>query len=208
MICITVLILAFQGTLSDTLWTETEEGYSITVSYPEIALEIETIGNRLEEYAMGQAEAFRQCYYDYYQDDPFLPEFSMELNFTQEPSPNGLICIQAWLWEYTGGAHGNTQTQAFIYHIGKNRFLNTLELLGGRDQLQIFAGEVISQLSEEEYYDMDWVERGASADPENYHTVLPVPGDNGEIAGYTVLFPPYQVDCYANGTVEVFVPAW
>lgn len=56
------------------------------------------------------------------------------------------------------------------------------------------------------HVDEGWVERGASPTPENYHTLFPVPDENGDIAGYTVIFPPYQVDCYACGPSEVYVP--
>jgi len=203
---ILLLALAIQGMLSDTLWTESAEGYSFNVAYPEVALENTALGDRLEEYAQGQVTQLRGCYYKYFQDDPFLPDFDMELIFTHEPSPNGYICILAWLWEYTGGAHGNTMTQAFIYDITEERFINTVELLGGEERFEAFAEGVVEFLQSDEYYDPGWVERGASPDPQNYHSVIPVPGENGEITGYTVLFPPYQVDCYASGTIEVFVP--
>lgn len=201
-----LMLLSVQAGLDDTLWTETAEGYSFSVTFPEIALENRAVGDRLEEYAMNRVNEFKGCYYKYFQDDPFLPDFDMQLNFIHEPSPNGFICILTWLWEYTGGAHGNTTTRAFIYDIGEERFIDTVELLGGEEQFEAFAESVVDFLQSDEYYDPGWVERGASADPQNYHTVIPVPGNNGETGGYTVLFPPYQVDCYASGTIEVFVP--
>lgn len=58
----------------------------------------------------------------------------------------------------------------------------------------------------EQLLDEGWVEDGASPTEENYHSVLPEPDEDGNIIGYTVLFPPYQVDCYAAGFIEVFVP--
>jgi hypothetical protein len=54
--------------------------------------------------------------------------------------------------------------------------------------------------------DTEWLRRGASADPLNYSTITPVPDSLGNLAGYNVIFPPYQVACYACGPVEVYVP--
>jgi len=97
-------------------------------------------------------------------------------------------------------------TTAFLYDLQAEAFINTIELLGGQERFEAFAEKVIETLLSEDYYVSDWVERGASADLQNYQTVVPVPDENGDIAGYTVLFPPYQVDCYASGTVEVYGP--
>jgi len=201
-----LMLLTIQTGISETLWTKSEEGYSFTVTFPEIAIENQAVGDRLEEYAIARVTDFKGDYCKYFQDDPLLPHFDMELNFIHEPSPEGFICILTWFWAYTGGAHGNTTTQAFVYDTSEGRFIDTVELLGGQEQFEAFAEGVVEFLQSEDFYDPGWVERGASADPQNYHTVLPVPGENGETVGYTVLFPPYQVDCYASGTIEVFVP--
>lgn len=56
--CCIALLITTRCSITDTLWTETGEGYSISVNYPEIALEYETIGNRLEEFASEQNKQF------------------------------------------------------------------------------------------------------------------------------------------------------
>lgn len=207
MFTIAMILLAVQCQPEDTLWTEAGEGWEIEVHYPPAGLEYEELGKILQEYARGQAEDFRNQFQEYYLDDPFLHDWVLEINFTQEPSPRGMICVLAWMWSYTGGAHGNSFTGAFNYSISEKRVIDTVELLGGMERFQSFANYVIGSLQSDDYYDPGWVERGASADPGNYHSVVPVPGDDCGIDGYTVFFPPYQVDCYATGTVEVFVPA-
>lgn len=201
---LSVMLIIAQGVPEDTLWTDEREGYTISIKYPEVSLEMEVIGNRLEEYAEGQISDFRDMYEEYYFEE-YPIEWTLETTFTQEPSPEGLICLMAWTWEYSGGAHGNTWTHSFIYDEASESFFGPVELLGGEEEFRSFAEEVIRQVSEEQVDD-GWVEEGASADPENYHSIVPVPDENGGIAGYTVYFPPYQVACYACGMIEAYVP--
>ena len=203
--CCIALLIAAQGSLTDTLWTEDTEYYSISVHYPAAALENEAAGERLEEFASGQIQNFKHNFKDFFRDDPLMMEFNLEINFTHEPSPDGMLCIIAWMWSYTGGAHGNSWTRAFVFDLATDSVIGPVELLGGQTEFETFAEEVMVQL-DELHVDEVWVENGASPIPENYHTVFPVPDEDGDIAGYTVIFPPYQVACYACGSTEVFVP--
>ncbi len=113
--CCIALLIVTQGSVTDTLWTENTEHYTISVQYPDIALENEAVGERLEEYASGRIGAFKDNCEECFQDDPLMMEWNLEIYFTHEPSPDSLICILAWMWSYTGGAHGNTWTQAFVF---------------------------------------------------------------------------------------------
>ncbi len=97
-------------------------------------------------------------------------------------------------------------TRSFIYDLDSSSEIGVLELLGGEEEFQAFAKAVIEELNGTQV-DETWVGRGAAADLVNYHTVVPVPDENGDITGYTAIFPPYQVACYACGTIEVFIPA-
>lgn len=191
----------------DTLWTETGEGWEFTVVYPAIMEQYPELETILEDYASGQVEEFKRQFSEYGLDDPFLHGWVLDLNFVHEPSPRGMICVTAWRWDYTGGAHGNMWTRAFLFSVGENRLMDTVELLGGEERFTSFAEAVVEYLQSDGFYDNEWVARGAGPDPGNYHTVIPVPGEDCGIEGYTVIFPPYQVDCYATGPVEVFVPA-
>lgn len=205
MLSIALMFLALQGTLQDTLWTEEGEGYLIQVRYPQIALQNAELGILLEEQANGEIAEFMRQFQEFSIEDSFIPEWDLELNFVHEPSPDGMACIVAWHWEYTGGAHGNTMMQSIVFDLNTSTQTGTLKLLGGEEEFQAFSREVIEKLKETEV-DETWVERGASAEFSNYLTVFPVPSETGGISGYTVLFPPYQVACYACGTIEVFIP--
>ncbi|MCK5115547.1 MAG: DUF4163 domain-containing protein [Candidatus Aegiribacteria sp.] len=204
--CCIALLIAAQGTPNDTLWTESNEYCSISVHYPTVALENEAVGERLEDFASGLIQSFKEQLKVEFQDDPLLTGWSLEINFTHEPSPEGMICILAWNGGYTGGAHGNSWTQSFIFDLAAGAFIGPVELLGSQAELEAFAEKVMVQL-DETLIDEAWLEDGASPTIENYHTVFPVPDENGGIAGYTVIFSPYQVACYATGSVEVYIPA-
>ena len=203
--CCVALFVAAQCSPVDTLWTEEGDGYSISIRYPEIALENPLVGDHLEEYASGMVGTFMDDFHDYYDPVYDTIDWSFDISFVHEPSPDGMICVIAWMTSYTGGAHPNSWSQSFVLDLGTGSFIGVVELLGGEEEFRAFADSVIAVLHEE-VDSGDWVERGASAIPENYHTVIPVPDENGGVAGYEVLFPPYQVECYARGFVEVFVP--
>ena len=205
MICCIALLIAAQGSITDTLWTVNNEYYSISVNYPSEALVNDAVEERLDEYASEQIQIFKDSFKEYFRDDPFMIEWNLEINFTHEPSPDGMLCIIAWIWDYCGGAHGNSWTQAFVFDLATDSLIGPVELLGSRAEFESFAEEVMVQLNEL-HEDEDWIERGASPTIENYHTLYPVPDENGGIAGYTVIFPPYQVACYARGSSEVYVP--
>ncbi len=117
MLSFALMLLTFQATLTDTLWTESCEGYSIEVHYPAIALENEVIGRILQEFASGQIRSFKDQFTEFHMEGFDTSEWMLELNIIHEPSPDGLACLTAWHWEYTGGAHGNTMTRSFIYDL-------------------------------------------------------------------------------------------
>ncbi len=198
-------MMVLQAVPADTIWTEVTEEYEIEVRYPAIALENEVLGNLLEAYAMESVMQFERQYSEYTISDPMPSLWYLDLRFRHEPSPDGMICILVWQWDYMGGAHGNTTTQALNYREETMEYIGVVELLGGEEMLTLFSREVISELLTEDR-DTEWVRRGAGPDPLNYHSVIPVPDTNGGIEGYTVVFPPYQVECYAYGPIEIYVP--
>ncbi len=205
MVALILMVCVAQLSVSDTLWTEEAEGYQIEVFFPVIALENEYVGNTLQEYALEQVESFKEQFNNHYASEPVTMEWALDLRFVHVPSPDGLACIVVWYWAYTGGAHGNSTTQSINFNLLDSSLISILELLGGEMEFELFASSVLARLKEIGV-EGDWAERGASADIQNYHTVFPVPSENGGISGYTVIFPPYQVASYAAGPVEVFIP--
>ncbi len=203
--CCAALLLVAQVPMEGSEWVEAGHGYNISLIYPQTVLDNQILMDSLEEYASGQMQEFRDNFQEYCIDDPFPIEWTMEMTFTHEPSPEGMVCLIAWTYEYSGGAHGNTWTRAFVYDETAGSYIGPLELLGGEDELKALADEVMRQLNGM-LVDEVWILEGASPSVENYHTLIPVPDEAGGIAGYHVIFPPYQVASYVMGCVDVYVP--
>ena len=198
-------IMVLHAVPLDTIWTEKTDGYEIEVCYPAIALENQVLGGLLQAYAMEVVMQFERQFEENLLYDPMPTPWYLELNLNHEPSPDGMICILVWQWDYMGGAHGNTSTQALNYREEAMESVGVVELLGGEEELTLFSEKVIEELMTESR-DEGWVQRGAGPDPQNYHSVTPVPDENGRTEGYIVIFPPYQVECYAYGPIEVYIP--
>lgn len=200
-----LMFLAPQASIEGSDWVEAGGGYLISVHYSDAAMENPAIGDSLETYVSKQVSAFRAQFDEYYLDDPFMPYWNLEITFTDEPSPDGLVCVVAWTWEYSGGAHGNSWTRAFLFDEELGDFIGPVELLGGEEEFRAFADSVMERLNG--MLDGEgWIEEGASADPDNYHSLLPVPDEEGGTAGYRVIFPPYQVAAYVFGPMELYFP--
>lgn len=138
------LLLAAQVSVSDSIWTEDADNYSITMTYPSIALENDVIGNRLEEYAMARVTTFKEHFLEYFNPEVQM-DWGLETNFTLDPSPEGMICIISWTWEYAGRAHGNTWTQAFVYDSEAEAFIGPVELLGGETERSRSPGRLLGK---------------------------------------------------------------
>ncbi len=199
------LLLVVAGSATDSLWTETGEGYSISVSFPGAALEIPVLADALSEYASGQVRAFRNNYKSVTRDYPEPMDWSLDITFTLEPSPDGLVCLLAWSWEYSGGAHGNSWSVSFIYDIENEVFVEPTDLFRDPSEFAALA-ESAARILREQLGEDHWIEAGTAPSPENYRCLLPVPDSTGAVAGYSVIFAPYQVAPYVYGPQEVFIP--
>lgn len=189
----------------DSLWTEEVPGYTISVSYAETLLEYPVLAGLLGEYAEGQADAFRTNFTELTSDYPEPMPWNLEISFTHEPSPEGLVCALAWLWEYSGGAHGNTWTKAFVFDTEGDSLVAPMSFFPDEVAFSSFASVVRKNLRQELGEDF-WIGDGASPTAENYQCMLPVPDSTGAVWGHRVIFPPYQVAPYVFGPQEVVIP--
>ncbi len=196
------MFIAAQGSMLDTQWTESGENYSILVQFPDIALENEMITGKLEEHAFNCIDAFKDNLPIYAEENPSDTCFSMELTFTQEPAPDSMICILANSWNYIGGPHYASGVCVFLLDQRTETFMRTIELLGGEDELRFFLKKVRVLLFNMMTLDAERIRRRTY----NYNAVLPVPNENGGIAGYKAIFPPYYFSQTMGESFEVFVP--
>jgi hypothetical protein len=203
-----VLLMAAtaSGGAGDNPWTEEGEGYRISVLIPDPACTDPALFALLSEYTHGQVEGFRNSFKEYGGDGFEEPmDWILEITATTEPSPEGLACAMVQAWEYTGGAHGNSWSRAFVVDAGTGLEVAPSCLFDNTGDFTRFAEAVKTELIEslgEEF----WIAGGSAASDENYRSLLPVPDETGRTAGYRVVFDPYQVAPYAFGPQEVFLP--
>ncbi len=189
----------------DSTWTENTPGFTISVSYAGTLLDNPVLAGLLGEYAEMQAEAFRTNFTDLTSEYPEPMPWNLEISFTHEPSPSGLICALAWIWEYSGGAHGNTWTRAFVFNTETGSLITPPGFFSSEEEFSSFACAARKHLRQELGEDF-WIEEGASPTAENYQCLLPVPDSTGAVWGHRVIFPPYQVAPYVFGPQEVIIP--
>lgn len=188
----------------DTLVMEEGDGYSIVFRYPEEALAIPTIGDSLSRHSRCVSAPFREMLGERHPDD--MP-WCFEVGYTLEPSPSDLLCLLAWIYEYSGGAHGMSWTVAFVYDTEEGVFIDPVSLLGDSAAFAGLAASARDTLLARfgEGADTAWIEEGTAPVAANYAALLPVPDPTGRISGFRVFFAPYQVAPYVAGPQEVLI---
>jgi hypothetical protein len=190
--------------LLDTSMVYEGQGFSIEVRYPPVALEIPGIGDSLSAYSDRVEGPFRAMLEE---RSPEEMGWSLSVYYSHLPSPSGLVCILASIYEYSGGAHGMNWDVSFVYDLERRAFIDPVSLLGDSTSFASFASAARDTLLARFSVDADtaWVEQGTVPASQNYQALLPVPDSTGGIAGFRVVFSPYQVAPYAFGSQEVLV---
>lgn len=106
------------------------------------------------------------------------------------------------IYDYTGGAHGNTFFQTFVFDTANARELTLQDVFAAGDPLAEVAGFARDQLSATlgDMTDAEWLESGTAPTPENYANWI-LTSDS-----LVFFFPPYQVAAYAAGPQTVTIP--
>ena len=188
---------------------ERGEGYSIFICMPRVALDIPALADSLASYAGTRAGEFR-AYAVLPPEDraPADAGLTYRMLYGCEPSPEGLVCILGSDFEYAGGVHGMYWFRSFIFDTGTGAFVEPLSLAGDSAAQEAFCMAVAESLAVMLAGDVEQIETGASWDPGNYRTVLPVLDDRGCTGGLRVVFDVGQVACYAACEQEVLVTPW
>lgn len=183
--------------------------FAYRVTLPPVCLEIPALGESLRSSAREDLRRFLDQAAESRQASgvgrPSPPGFLHIAEYSEEPSPAGLVCISMEGYEFLGGAHGSTWHRAFIYDLEAGAFVLPLSLLGDSASRDQFRTAVTDTLERRLGAETSWIEEGTALVPENYGTLLPLPGPDGGIEGFRVVFDPYQVAPYACGAQEVVV---
>ena len=113
------------------------------------------------------------------------------------------VSVRFKLSNYTGGAHSNYWTEVINFRIDTQSLFGVKEIFEVTDVgLKAMSDYCIRNLTE--YFDDEsmksFIERGAAADAKNFSSLNFAP------EGIAIVFDPYQVGSFAQGSQEVIIP--
>ncbi len=194
----------YMGELRENLsYSDSGDWYGVTVTLPEVAAGFPGMAAGLAAYADTLLTSF------YFGlpgegEEPVAP-YALELYVSHEPSPEGMVCLMAYVYVYAGGAHGMNWSRSWVFDPGDSLFVDPVSLLGDSTAFAAFAGQVRDSLLARLDSDSSWIVRGTLPKRGNYEALLPVPDSSGGIGGFRVELAPYQVAPYVSGSSEVVV---
>ncbi|MFA6322292.1 MAG: DUF3298 and DUF4163 domain-containing protein [Candidatus Buchananbacteria bacterium] len=116
-----------------------------------------------------------------------------------------ILSIKLEVYQYTGGAHGNTLVKTFNFSLADKKDLGLKDIFASdHDYLKIISDDLIASLKQtltkDGFNDDDWLNQGAGPKAENLSTFVFTP------SGLTFIFQPYQDAPYAAGILESTLP--
>lgn len=147
-------------------------------------------------------------------DTEFVP-WELRLRFDVRADTDDFLSVVATGDAYSGGAHGNPLIASFVLHRTSGRVVTMADLFvdaedGERALGEYARRELVTRRSATRPLDdgeQRWLKDGTAPRAENY-AVFTIDGDGARPArGIVLIFPPYQVAPYADGVIEVAVPA-
>lgn len=131
------------------------------------------------------------------------PGYSVDLSYESYQHSENIVTLVYTLFYYTGGAHPNSNYEAFTFDLEAGRQLTFDDVFPPENNpLDVISPIVIaSQIEQQgEYADEQWITQGAGPDPANYQDFA-LTEDS-----IIFFFEPYQVAAYAYGPSQVEIP--
>ena len=174
----------------------------IDIDYPLALAEHEFIGEAIDlflEWVRGNFMTFATDASGWSVPAPW----TLAVDYEEFAFSDTIVSLKFTVYEYTGGAHGNTFFQTFVFDLDSEQGL-ILEDLFVEEFLPFEAisplvqADLMEQLGE--FADSQWIEDGTGVNPNNYLNFV--------VTGESLLFffPPYQVAPYAAGPLTVEIP--
>jgi len=197
-------------------------GYAYHVRYPQLAPEWSTLGDALRTWAAARKREFLDARLA--DDNTNAPPYNLDLEFNVARRTSDFVSVLADGSVYTGGAHPAPLVASFNLQMSDGKLIQLADLFAdahlalealsaeARRQLEgAFEAKLRETLPEQDQAAAlkrmhEWVARGTQAQTENFAAFL-VDGLETKAIGLTLIFPPYQVAAYADGTQQVEVPA-
>jgi len=197
-------------------------GYTYHVRYPQLALEWNTLTDTLRVWAAARKREFLDARLA--DDNANSPPYNLDLEFNIARRTSDFVSVLANGSVDTGGAHPAALIASFNLHTSDGKLIELADLFADAGAaLELLSAEARRQLEgtfEAKLRDVtpekertaalknmhEWIEQGTQAKAENFAVFL-VDGLETKAIGLTLIFPPYQVASYADGTQQIEVPA-
>jgi hypothetical protein len=172
--------------------------YTIDAVYPKT--NSDAITTYFKNYVDDQIAQFKDDT-SWVNDTPSAADSLLTLDISYTSAPSALV--QNYIFSvnsYTGGAHGMQVRKTFSFN--KEGQLLTVSSLfkNGLDGLSTFAALAQKELLKREGAQESWITDGAGAKEENYQSFVVMD------TGVKVLFDPYQVAPYSDGSIDITIP--
>ncbi len=200
------------------------EGYEFHIHYPELQPDWTVLRQAMRDYAA----PFKRDFVAARAAEPARPdrpEYTLDLTFVVARRTADFVSVLATGDSYTGGAHPAPIVASFNLHSADARLLSIVDLftdadtalktlsdesrrqLQGRYEARLHEQTSDAKLLAEQLKNMhDMVEQGTAPTATNFAVFL-VDGLDTKAIGLTLIFPPYQVAPYVDGTQQIEVPA-
>lgn len=202
-----------------------DSGYTFSIKYPQLSARMATLTSALHAFADKAKQEFVATSTGSRSKDE--PGYTLALDFDIARNTSDFVSVLGNGGEYTGGAHALPIQASFNWHRSDGKLVTLPDLFvdanaalhalsdESRRQLQgrfetrlrdegaaVPAKELASNIASMK----DWVEKGTEPSAENFDVFL-VDGLDTQAIGLTLIFPPYQVASYADGSQQIEVPA-
>ena len=132
---------------------------------------------------------------------PPYPDWKTQGCYSVVYSSKDYVSFRIFEWRYTGGAHGGSQTVVGTFRKGKRLKLADLYCLPGeKKQFENLWKAAIVRHFKVKNFEERLKEAGKTFKPfmtENFYF-------DGK--GIHFIYDPYEIDCFAAGTIDIFVP--
>lgn len=177
-------------------------GLSISIDYPLAVMGMGDIETRVDTFIVERRTQFITWFTEGL-GYPMIAPWDLSIFYETTSTAKGYNTLIFTIYDYTGGAHGNTTFQTFTYDAVTGEVYGLFDLFQEEfDPMPTLSSLVQSQLlaTMGDMTDADWIAAGTGEDPANYQNFALTDTD------LIFYFPPYQVAAYAAGPQVVSIP--
>ena len=183
---------------------KTDKMYEVDLTYPEMVGGDEKVrtafNGAIQEYVSTTTDAFLGYAKDSEGDFGSAP-YALQSGYSSPFVSDKLINVAFEGYEYTGGAHGNTVYETFVFDAATGQRLGLADFFTDKgDYLNAISGYAAHEITMRDVSDADWIKSGTAPDKANFQFFYWTKD------GLTIIFPPYQVAAYAAGPQDVTIP--